>query len=292
MRSRNTPNRFRAETTLALTLLLVVTILAAAVLGSAGRTTSAHGAGPATSIGLFAIDADPAGNAPRSVGTIEQCTSTSVGRPTQVDIVVPGPGVPADRGIGSYQFSLLYDPGSIWITDDDSNMLLGQAAGSNVIPIADPTPDRNGVYVSWGVDFGPSGIESDGSSEAGSGVIARITILPQSEGISTLTLSDVLVIDDASNRITLESIQSATIYVGLPCPAQSAPPLSPTPPFDSFDTTGAARSTPSAGPFPGTGSGPAAGGSDAPLIAAAFISTFGVLLLITSYMVANKLKDR
>jgi hypothetical protein len=115
----------------------------------------------------------------------------------------------------------------IWITDDDSNMLLAQAPGSNVIPIADPRPDRNGVYVSWGVDFGPSGIETSGSSETGPGVIARLTLLPRSEGVSTLTLSDVLVIDDASERISLKSVQSATISVSQPC--ANASMTSPTP---------------------------------------------------------------
>ncbi len=289
MYSRKTQIGFHGRSGVALVGIPFVIVVGATVLGFFVLTSAAHGAGPATSIALLAIDGDPTGNAPRSVGAIDQCVSTSVGRPTQIDIVVPGPGVPVDRAIGAYQFSLLYDPGSIWISGDDSNMLLAQAAGSNVIPIADPRPDRNGVYVSWGVDFGPSGIEPAGSSEAGSGVIARITFLPQSEGISTLTLSDVLVIDDASDRITLESVQSATINVGRPCSAQSATPLS-SEPADGAGATVPPPSTPSAGPLPRTGGGPAPSGNHSPLIAAAFICAFGGLSLIIAYILANNSK--
>lgn len=292
MHSRRTPRRFYARQIAVVAGIPFVIVIGAAVLGTFGLTTASHAAGPAGSIALLAIDADPTGNSARSVGTVEPCVSTSVGRPTQVDIVVPGSGVPADRGISAYQFSLLYDPGSIWITDDDSNMLLAQAAGSNVIAIADPRPDRNGVYVSWGVDFGPSGIEPGGSSETGPGVIARITLLPQSEGSSTLTLSDVLAIDDASRRITLETIQSATIYVGSPCPAQSvAPPLSPTPSL-RVDTTVPPRSTPSAGPLPRTGGGPGPSGTHSPLIAAGLTAVLGCVLLLISTMSANSSKNR
>jgi hypothetical protein len=168
-------------------------------------------------------------------------------------------------------------------------MLLAQAAESNVIPIADPRPDKNGVYVSWGVDFGPSGIEPGGSSETGPGVLARITILPQSEGISTLTLRDVLFIDDASNRITLESVRSATISVGRPCSRESVAPLTPTLSLRA-DTTVPPRSTPSAGTFPRAGGGPVPSSSHSPLIAAAFICAFGGLFLITSYILANSSK--
>ena len=292
MRSRKTPSRFRARLGAVLAAIPFVIVIGAAVLGLFGLPAVGTVAGPGTSIALLAIDGDPTGNSPRSVGSIEQCVSTSVGRPTQIDIVVPGPGVPAGRGISAYQFSLRYDPGSIWITDDDSNMLLAQAARSNVIPIADPRPDRNGVYESWGVDFGPSGIEPAGSSETGPGVIARITLLPQSVGVSTLTLSDVLVIDDASDRISLESVQSATIIVGQSCSSESVTPLTPTPSLRP-DTTVPPRSTSSVETFPNTGGPPAPnGGSYSLLIAAGLIAALGGFSLLTSYVSASRSKGR
>lgn len=201
-----------------------------------------HGAAGASSQGIavIALDADPSGNGPRMVGTVESCVSAAVGQPVNIDVAIPSPGIPANRGMAAYQFSILYDPTVVWIDADNSDMLLAQAAGSNVIPIAEPKPDRNGVYQSWGIDFGPSGIEPAGSSETGPGVIARITLLPQSNGLSPLTLSGVLIIDDASERISLESVLSGAIHVGEPCPDQS-PSLAPSP-------------TPTATPTPSTAS--------------------------------------
>lgn len=141
----------------------------------------------------------------------------------EIDIALPSPGVPADRGVAAFQFSLLYDPSIVWVSGDEAEMLLAQAPGSKLIPIADPKPDTNGVYLSWGVDFGPSGIEPAGSSEIGPGVLSRITLLPQNEGSSSLILSGALVIDDSAERITLESVRPATIKVGQPCPSPQAP---------------------------------------------------------------------
>jgi hypothetical protein len=193
----------------------------AAVLSILGLAAASSGASQSPSVALLALDTDTSGNEPRIVASIEECVSATVGEPVDIDIVVPSPGIPADRGVAAYQFSILYDPALVWITADDNEMLLAQAAGSNVIAIADPKPDNNGVYQSWGVDFGTSGIEPAGSSETGPGVIARITLLPQSDGVSALILSNVLIIDDDSERITLESVQSATIHVSEPCPEPS-----------------------------------------------------------------------
>lgn len=181
-------------------------------------------ASPDTTPGVvLAIDADPSGNGPRSVGTIKQCLSAEVGQPVDIDIVLLDPGIPAERGIAAFQFSLLYDPTVVWVNADAATeMLLAQASGSSVLPIQDPKPDKNGFYVSWAVDFGrPKGIEPDGPSEIGPGVISRITLLPQSNGSSALTLADVVFIDDASEKIAVDSVESGTITVGGPCDSQS-----------------------------------------------------------------------
>ena len=278
MHSRKTPSRFRARLGAVLAGIAFVSAAGAAVLSTLGPTAASSGASPSAAIALLAIDGDPTGNSARSVGTIERCVSANVGEPAQIDIVVPAPGVPAARGMGAYQFSILYDPAVIWIGTDDSAMLLAQAAGSNVIPIADPRPDRNGVYESWGVDFGPSGIEPAGSSETGPGVIARITLLLQSEGVSTLTLSDVLVIDDASERISLESVQSATINVGQSCLSESVTPLTPAPSLSAFPKSG--------GP-----PAPNAGGYSL-LIVAGLLAVLGCLALLIANLSANSSNNR
>ncbi len=176
------------------------------------------------------IDADPAGNAPRVVLGIQDCVTAEVGQPLQVDVVVPQPGIPMDHGIAAFQFSLRYDPSMLWVIAERTDQLLAQASGSSVIPLADPKPDRNGLYVSWAVDFGPAGIEPRGSSEVGTGVLSRITLLPQAAGISTLVLSDILLLDDGLQEMRASSIGAATVAVGAPCPgANSSPAATPTP---------------------------------------------------------------
>jgi hypothetical protein len=221
--------------------LVVVGVLAGVAVLTSGLVGAASPApaGAQSSAQLLALDVTASGNDSRTVGTVEECVSASVGQAVDVDVVVPGSGIPTDRGMAAYQFSLLYDPSILWVQADNGKMLLDQAPGSNVITIADPKPDKNGLYVSWGVDFGPSGIEPAGSSEVGPGVIARLTLLPQAAGRSALALGDVLVIDDDSQRIELEDIQPAAIHVGEPCPGESDPSVDPEPtgsePVDTSD---------------------------------------------------------
>ncbi len=291
----------------AATLRLVVTA-AALVCGAApaeARTVLEQSA-PAV---LVAVDADTSGNDSRTVGTVEDCVSTDMGEPVDVDIVIASPGVPADRGIAAFQFSIMYDPAVVWIGADDGAMLLAQADGSNVIPIGDPKPDRNGVYQSWAIDFGTPGIEPVGASETGPGVIARITLLPQSDGVSPLTLSNVLLIDDSSERLSLELLGSASIHVGQPCPDESengtptpTPTATPTPePTPTAAPTTTPSSTPASGPgldAPRPAGGAATGvGSLAPTasglpIWAIFMSTLGGAGLLIACRLALRGRPR
>lgn len=173
------------------------------------------------------ISVQPKGNGPRSVGDVDSCVSVEAGQPVTVDIALPASGVPVNRGISAYQFSMIYDPGVVWVQADDRNQLLAQAHGSNIIHLSDPKPDANGIYVSWSVDFGPAGIEPEGSSETGPGVIARLTLLPRSAGKTSLSLLEVLLLDDKLNPINVESVSGASLYVGAPCPGDSPPAPAP-----------------------------------------------------------------
>lgn len=238
------------------------------LLGLTAATAAAAPAGQSSSsIKVIAVDADPRGNTPRSVGPIDDCVSTTLDRPVDIDIVLPSPGIPADRGLAAFQFSLFYDPSKVWVTADDGRMLLTQAPGGSLIFINEPKPDRDGVYHSWAVDFGRHGIEPDGSSEKGPGVLARITLSPQSSGSTPLVLGGVVLIDDASQRYTVDSIQSAAIHIGEPCPT-AARQATPTPPpsssleeSESSDDTSRPQPEPPAAsgemsPSPSTADGP------------------------------------
>lgn len=188
------------------------------------------GAGAQTGVPVVAVDVDSTGNSPRTVASVQDCVSASVGERITVDIVLPQPGVPEERGLLAYQYSLRYDPLLIWIVEDVRGQLLEQAAGSTMIPLSDELPDRNGIYISWGVDFGPSGIEPAGSSEKGPGVLSRLVLEARREGTSDLVVADVQLVDDATERMEVGSLKQAEIRVGEPCPgSQATVTATPTP---------------------------------------------------------------
>ncbi len=263
------------------TLALIALGLAVALL--LASDSSAGPEGP-----VLALDADTSGNGPRTVAGVQQCLSASVGQPVDIDIVLPGPGVAADRGIAAYQFTLFYDPAILWVQTANSKQLLSQAPGSSLVDISDPTPDKNGVYISWGVDFGPKGIEPAGASEAGPGVISRLTLIPRGNGASDLDLTDVALIDDASQAIAVGAVRSGAIRVGQPCPGQEVPTPSPSAPPSAPPTATPAPATgpPAAASFgpsggaPTSASGPAwgliAGGLFAGLSGAALLAGAGL----------------
>ncbi len=268
------PPRLRA---LAAPALLILATLAAPLAGLP------RPAAAASSIPVLAVDADPSGNGPRAVGPIEDCVSTAPGQTVAVDIALPDPGVPAGRGIAAYQFNLFYDPAILSIADEDQGLLLDQAPGSTLFPISEATPDTNGIFFSGAADFGPKGIEPAGASETGPGVLVRLTLQPRAAGSSPLLLRDIILLDDGSQSISVDSVQTATVLVGQPCPGRSegapsapVPSPAPTPSADPADPPPESPSGPTSlastgGPPPGSGSlrGPIIALGAAPMLAGA-----------------------
>jgi hypothetical protein len=214
--------------------------------------TTAETGRPSASGVVVAIDTDPTGNGPRTVGSIEDCRSLEPDQTLEVDVVLPSPGIPTDRGLAGYELRLFYDPNILWITDEDGNQLLKQAPGSTIFPFTESRPSNDGDYGSLAVDFG-SGIEPFGASETGPGVITRLTLAAQRSGSSPLVLRGPRIFDDTSREITIDALQSATIYVGQPCPISvQTPEPTPSTPASPPVPTAAARSN----PFPVTGGTP------------------------------------
>src|SRR6059036_3345314 len=140
----------------------------------------------------IAIDADPAGNGPRTVASVESCISLQTGSSAEVDIALPPPGVPGDQGIQGWEFTLDYDQQILSIAAQNPNMLLVQASGSQLITaFSDQLPNDTGEYLSVAIDFGKRGIEPLGSSEVGSGVISRLTLRGKAPGVSPLVMRKV-----------------------------------------------------------------------------------------------------
>jgi hypothetical protein len=258
--------------------------------GAAGPEAVAQSAVPAV-----AIDVDIAGNSPRTVGSVQNCVSTSVGGRVTIDIVIPPPGIPAARGLLAYQYSLRYDPLLVWVVEDIRGQLLEQATGSIMIPLSDELPDRNGIYISWGVDFGPAGIEPAGSSEKGPGVLSRLVLEARREGRSELIVADVQLVDDNTQRIEIGSLKQAEIRIGEPCPGSQAtatptlaqavaPTASPTPqlppsPQSSSNPVPVASPASAVPELGGPPAGPQAGARSQQIIVAG-LATAGVGLLL------------
>ena len=210
---------------------LLHTLSAAAIAASAGVLIliANQGGSGASSFLIVGVDTDVAENSPRSVFDIDDCASIEVGESIDVDVVTPEPGIPSERGLSGYQFRLFYDPEIVWVTADDQDQLLDQAAGSALIPLADPKPDKNGIYLSAAVDFGPTGIEPSGASETGPGVLGRLTLEARGPGLTPLVVTAVVLKDDDSDDIEVDSVQSGRLYVGEPCPGFEPPKATTTP---------------------------------------------------------------
>jgi hypothetical protein len=194
---------------------------------------------------VVAVDADATDNGPRTVGTVESCVTAEVGQPVTVDILLPAPGIPAERGISGYEFTLYYDSQLLRMEAEDPNQLLVQAGGSRLIPITGPLPDSTGSHFSVGLDFGTRGIEPNGASETGPGVITRITVDPVREGVSALDLQGVIIVDDDSQKIEVPNPVDAMIAVGEAC-QQATPSPAPPAPASQPSTPAPRPATPSA----------------------------------------------
>lgn len=214
------------------------------------------GTGAASSFLVVGIDTDVAGNTPRSVPDINDCSSMGSGDSREIDIFIDEPGIPADRGIVSFQLRFFYDPEILHVVSEDKDQLLDQASGSVLIPLSDPLPDRDGVYQTSAVDFGPSGVEPDGSSEKGPGVLTRIRIEAQQAGMTPMVVSAVQLKDDDLNDIEVDSVQPGRIYVGEPCPGFSVTATPTQAPTQGPTATPALNTaTPAPTATPGTNTG-------------------------------------
>lgn len=190
-----------------------------------------HGADAAstTPISTFGIDANSAGNGARTnVTTPDPCVRLNSGQAGTVDIFVSQ--VPSDRGISGYQFTLNFDASLVRVTAVDYNQLLAQAAGSTVVPFGE-TSSSDGSGALSEIDFG-KGIEPSGASEAGPGILARVTLTPTGDtGTSTLQLTAATLTDDSGNVIAVQSVVNAQVALNVNCAsaATPTPTASPTP---------------------------------------------------------------
>ena len=147
--------------TLSRSLILALVALAAVALeGWLPSHPSAAQEGP-----TIAVDADPTGNSPDSIASIESCTSVESGDTFEVDIVTTGA-----IDLLAWETYVHYDASVIQVIDRDVHQFLGQEDGS-VFDTSASVPAQDGRY-----RVGGANIAQEAGGRSGLGVLARLTM--------------------------------------------------------------------------------------------------------------------
>jgi hypothetical protein len=160
------------------------------------------------------IDMDTAGNTATSLGTVETCNAIAVvGDTLEIDAVVQGvpPYDPVSDwgGLAGFQFNLLYEPTVVNVVDFDAEMMLTADGEAILLSLSDPVPDTDGDFLGAAVDLGTN-------YESGDGVLIRITLEAVGEGVSTLDLDGVIIVDSA-DPYPLSEVGEGEVEVGGSC---------------------------------------------------------------------------
>jgi hypothetical protein len=187
----------------------------------------------------LAVDTDPAGNTPTSVGTVQRCLSVSVGESFQIDIAAMDV-----VDLLAWEVHLIYDPSVLTLESRDVQMFLAANTGSNVFDASDAPPGREGRYRVAAAD-----IADPPAPDSGAGVLARLSFKALAPGVSSAAIPRLdtdgngtvdfgpILTDAAGHRIGDDDGDSyfdglaadAWVAVGSPCPDQP-PTVFPTPP--------------------------------------------------------------
>ena len=236
----------------------------------------------ATNIDLVAIDMDTTGNTATALSTIQTCGSTTVGNTITVDVLVSA--VPPFNGtngdLAGFEFKLNYDSTKVTVTGANHAMLINAGGGTIPVPLGDSTPDSDGVFLVAFADFGPN-------TEAGEGVLSRITLTGAGAGTSSLTLTDLLINDRNNNTYTVQTLAAAQVIVDGSCPTTATPTSSPAATATPTPTVAAATQTPASGGPTVTPTATARGGHTATASAAPTATPTPTVAAVTQTPVAS-----
>lgn len=136
----------------------------------------------------LSIDVIPTDNTATSVVKIDTCASAQNGDVFDIDIVIENV-----TDLLAWELYLSYDPAVLEVQDHDAAMFQDANQESEVIDLSEGTPDDDGRYLIQSFD------SADPSSpDSGSGVLARITLKAQGEGISPVSITEVDLNDDGT----------------------------------------------------------------------------------------------
>lgn len=154
-------------------LPLILSVLAIAL---AANTVAGHAQEQEPSL---ALDADPAGNTPTEVGTIDECVAVNEGDTFQVDIVIQ-----EISNLLAFEIPVSYDDAVLEVVDRDVDLFLSSSPSSSVLDVSDfDLPDSDGTYTVRGFDSA-----DPLSPESGEGALASITFRATSAGASPLRI--------------------------------------------------------------------------------------------------------
>ena len=218
---------------MAITIRLAAALALAAALVALPNPSAAQDGDPIATIG---IDTRPPAD-PRADLSGDPQTCVRVDEGETVDIAVFTSAVPDSRGISGFEFSLTFEPELVTVTATDPALLLAQAEGSDVLSIGEEESEDGELLVGV-ADFGPLGIEPEGASESGPGLLLGLTLTGGAvEGTGDLTIGNIIITDDANGVIPVDSNPSAVVAANADCPAAGASPT-PQPSQDPEDGSG------------------------------------------------------
>lgn len=141
-------------------------------------------------VNLVAFDGDTSGNAPTSIGTVQNCASIpSVGGTVVIDVVVdsipPFDGGTFDGGLGGLGFNVTYDPAIVSVTAKQvaGASLLAANPDSSITSFSNAVPDSDG-------DYKVAEADSGATYESGAGVLVRLTFTGVANGTSPIGVTD------------------------------------------------------------------------------------------------------
>jgi hypothetical protein len=270
--------------TLTVSVLLAVGLPTDHMIAGVAALARVASAQDSTTVG---IDADPAGNTATSLGEINNCLSVVSGQTFDIDIFITDV-----VDLFGWDAVFNYDGSVLHLMNVDVQLFQASNPGSQVVNFSSSSfPDTSGSYT-LGV-----GELSQGSSDSGSGVLARLTLEAAGAGTSQVSLTGLKLRDMHGNyigdangdRLFDGPLSEATISVDEPCVPGTTSPATPTTP-SAAQTPAASFSptqTPSAATPQATATGNETAGSDSEFpwaVVCGSIAGAAVIVLVLSLL--------
>ncbi len=207
---------------------IVAALLAVFVLNTpdpSGRIAQASHVGESMS-----IDMDISGNTATSLGSRQDCASTTPGGSVQIDVTIEGVAAYVDNaplgtvdsndtgGITGVYYEFTFASGVASVSNapiPNHSLLLTANAGSSIFDPSDPVPDANSPWIASPLDFG------SGLPESGNGVITRLTVAIAAgapSGIYALSLGSAAYQEASNVFFEPSTVNNAEVRVGQSCP--------------------------------------------------------------------------